>query len=123
MLPAGHYIKICADELETGKYWSILDNYSQRSQTQSRAEIKHNIRSLLKKSVERRLVSDVPFGAFLSGGIDSSVIVGLMSEVAENNVKTFCVTFEEEEFSEAKYARMIADKFGTTPPRNKTHSK
>ncbi len=114
MLPAGHYIKICADELETGKYWSILDNYSQRSQTQSRAEIKHHIRSLLKKSVERRLVSDVPFGAFLSGGIDSSVIVGLMSEVAENNVKTFCVTFEEEEFSEAKYARMIADKFGTT---------
>lgn len=71
------------------------------------------VRRLLREAVERRLVADVPFGAFLSGGIDSSAIVALMSEVSSSPVKTFSVTFDESEFSESKYARMVAKKFGT----------
>ena len=63
--------------------------------------------------MERRLIADVPFGAFLSGGIDSSAIVGLMSKVSTEKVKTFSVTFDESEFSEAKYAQLIAKKFNT----------
>ena len=59
------------------------------------------------------MISDVPFGAFLSGGIDSSAIVGLMSKVSTEKVKTFSVTFDESEFSEAKYAQLIAKKFNT----------
>lgn len=72
-----------------------------------------DVRQLLRDAVERRLIADVPFGAFLSGGIDSSAIVGLMTEVAASKVKTFSVVFDDTEFSEAVYARMVAKKFGT----------
>jgi asparagine synthase (glutamine-hydrolysing) len=72
-----------------------------------------NVRELLRSAVEYRLVADVPFGAFLSGGIDSSVVVGLMSEVSSGKVNTFNVSFDESEFSEAKYAAAIAKKFNT----------
>ena len=68
---------------------------------------------MLYKSVERRLIADVPFGAFLSGGIDSSAVVGLMSKAFRGTIKTFSVTFDESEFSEAKYAQLVADKFKT----------
>lgn len=74
---------------------------------------KIRIREELSKSVERRLVADVPFGAFLSGGIDSSILVGLMSEIHSKKVDTFSVVFKENEFSEAQYAREIAQKFNT----------
>ncbi|MCG8579906.1 MAG: asparagine synthase (glutamine-hydrolyzing) [Bacteroidales bacterium] len=76
-------------------------------------QAKEEVRSLFFKSVERRLVADVPFGAFLSGGIDSSAIVGAMARVSNAPVKTFNISFAEEEFSEAKYARHIAELNGT----------
>jgi len=112
MLPAGHFIRIAPDELEIGKYWDIIESSSPQASKMNRDEIKTEVRSKLLKAVDRRLVADVPFGAFLSGGIDSSALVGLMSEKT-SQVKTFSVTFQEEEFSEAKYARMVAEKFGT----------
>ena len=68
---------------------------------------------LLAQSVQRRLVADVPFGAFLSGGIDSSAIVGLMSKVSPEKIQTFNISFDETEFSESKYAQLIAKKFNT----------
>lgn len=74
---------------------------------------KGKVRSLLTESVDRRLVADVPFGAFLSGGIDSSILVGLMSEVHDKKIDTFSVVFNENEFSEAKFAQEIAKKFNT----------
>ena len=67
----------------------------------------------LEEAVSIRMVSDVPFGAFLSGGIDSSAIVGLMSRYSEYPVKTFSVGFAEAEYSELGYARTIADQFKT----------
>jgi asparagine synthase (glutamine-hydrolysing) len=67
----------------------------------------------LERAVERRMVSDVPFGAFLSGGIDSSAVVGLMSRHSDESVKTFSVGFTESKYSELAYAKVIADEFKT----------
>ena len=67
----------------------------------------------LEDSVRQHLVSDVPVGAFLSGGIDSSAIVALMSRVADQKPKTFSVVFKESEFSEAAHAQLVAKTFGT----------
>ena len=71
------------------------------------------IREKLKEATKIRMISDVPLGAFLSGGIDSSAVVGLMSEVSSASVKTFSIGFEELAYSELKYARQIAKLFGT----------
>ena len=79
----------------------------------SRAEAVKLLRSKLEDSVRQHLVSDVPVGAFLSGGIDSSAIVALMTKVAEQTPKTFSVVFSESEFSEAEHAQLVAKTFGT----------
>lgn len=113
MLLPGHFISIKSGAVELQQYWSAEKNYNQEAVGKSYEEVKKDVYNLLLASVERRLVADVPFGAFLSGGIDSSAIVGLMSRVATQKVRTFAVTFEEEAFSEARYAAAIAKKFGT----------
>ncbi|HEY6159958.1 MAG TPA: asparagine synthase C-terminal domain-containing protein, partial [Bacteroidia bacterium] len=94
--------------------WSAAEAAGKGTDTLSYKEICKQVNELFHAAVERRLVSDVPFGAFLSGGIDSSAVVAAMSRVARSRVETFSVTFDESEFSEAKYARMIAEKFGTS---------
>jgi asparagine synthase (glutamine-hydrolysing) len=76
-------------------------------------EVAAELREKLRRAVGRRLVSDVPLGVFLSGGIDSSSIVALMTELAPGQVKTFTIGFDDPSFDEAKYARRIAERFGT----------
>lgn len=112
MLLPGHYLSVSSDSLTEGCYWDPVHLPNQIIYD-SREGWKKRIHETLAHAVEEQLVADVPFGAFLSGGIDSSALVGLMSEVATEQVKTFCVTFAEEEFSEARYARIIAKKFKT----------
>lgn len=109
MLPPGHYLH--SEKKEAVCWWKpqVIPNKTEKSYS----EICSDVRNLLRDAVERRLVADVPFGAFLSGGIDSSAIVALMTEVASSKVKTFSIVFDDSEFSEAVYARMIAKKFGT----------
>src|SRR6201992_2107502 len=75
--------------------------------------VKVRIRELMLQSIERRLVADVPVGAFLSGGIDSSVVVGLMAEASTAPPNTFTIAFEEKEYDESPYADLIAKKFRT----------
>ncbi|MDQ3110656.1 MAG: asparagine synthase (glutamine-hydrolyzing), partial [Bacteroidota bacterium] len=111
MLLPGHFMRVKGGQVEMKCWWSL--KIKPVDVAPSIDEVQKNVRKLLRDAVERRLVADVPFGAFLSGGIDSSIVVGLMSEVATSPVNTFSVTFDDSEFSEAVYARQIAKKYKT----------
>ena len=107
--PATHAV-VTKHGMTTRPYWSLIPSAPREPMT---AAVAHErIYTNLLRAVERRLASDVPFGAFLSGGIDSSAIVALMRQLRDH-VSTFSVSFSEEAFSEARYARIVAEKFGT----------
>lgn len=110
-LAPGTHLRFAADGATARRYWSPL--HPRELDDTSIRGVRKSVFDALLKAVERRLVADVPFGAFLSGGIDSSAIVALMSQVTDK-VSTFSVTFAEKEFSEARYARVIAEKFRTS---------
>lgn len=76
-------------------------------------KVQKEVRERLTTAVEKRMVADVPFGAFLSGGIDSSLLVGIIRERLNLPLDTFNVSFDEAEFSEATYAKTIAERFGS----------
>ncbi len=112
ILMPGHYIELNKNEYKIKKYWNISDkNYNQTEN--SYFETKNKVKNLLENAVKERLISDVPIGAFLSGGIDSSIIVALMSRFSEQRVKTFTITFDENKYNESKYADIIAKKYKT----------
>ncbi len=113
MLMPGHFIEMKNEQLKIKSYWNLARNKTEIAKNKTYDDVCKEVNVLLTKAVERRLISDVPFGAFLSGGIDSSAIVGLMSKVSVEKVKTFSITFDESEFSEATYAQLIAKKFNT----------
>jgi asparagine synthase (glutamine-hydrolysing) len=112
MLMPGHSATICGESIAVEEYWA-MNSFAVPGDDKPYETVCADVHELLLRAVERRLVSDVPFGAFLSGGIDSSIIVGLMSKVALGKVKTFTVTFDEQEFNEARFAKMVASKFNT----------
>jgi asparagine synthase (glutamine-hydrolysing) len=113
MLMPGYCLTVSSGGIETEAYWDMATYANSQAEERSYGQTCTDIQDLLLRAVERRLVADVPFGAFLSGGIDSSAIVALMSTVAVSKVKTFSVTFDEKEFSEAQYARLIASRYQT----------
>jgi asparagine synthase (glutamine-hydrolysing) len=98
--------------LKLKRYWDI--SFARQSPHASEGETAERLADLLKESVRLQLRSDVPFGAFLSGGVDSSTIVALMAELLHENVKTFSVGFEGSRLrDELPYARDVAQRFGT----------
>jgi asparagine synthase (glutamine-hydrolysing) len=109
-LPPGHYLRWAAGRAEVHKYWEIG---ATESFTGSAEEAASTLRSVLRDAVRSHMMSDVPLGAFLSGGIDSSLVVGLMAETSERPVKTFSIGFEEAPFNELEHARTVAQHFGT----------
>ena len=113
MLEPGHYVLIHANgHREEAAFWEPFG----KKPNLASPNWKHActlVQDALLQSIERQMIADVPFGAFLSGGIDSSSIVALMSQVSTTSVKTFSVTFLEEAYSEAIYARQIAEKYKT----------
>ena len=112
-LEAGYFMTIENGNISKFKYWDITENSNGKFNGAAPGEIYKNTRSLLRNSVSRRMVSDVPVGCFLSGGIDSSVIVGLASEVSPSPPNTFTIGFDEQEYDETRYAEIIAKKFKT----------
>ena len=112
-LEAGSSITIRDDKYTIKKYWDITGAPTVDFDFGDKLRVQQQIRQLLRNAVERRLVSDVPLGAFLSGGIDSSAVVGLMAEVGTGRPNTFTAGFEEKEFDESGYANIISRKFNT----------
>lgn len=110
LLPPACYLRVTENDTEIAEYWKPTDGGIYNL---SREDAKRKVHELLFEVVEKRLISDVPLGAFLSGGIDSSAIVAIMSQLRETQVSTFSVTFDEPEFSEKRYSDMIAQKYNT----------
>jgi asparagine synthase (glutamine-hydrolysing) len=109
-LSPGHRLLCDADGVRVERYWSLPVDCDP---SPSPEEAVAKLRELLAEAVRIRLMSDVPLGAFLSGGIDSSVVVALMAQASASPVKTFSIGFEEEDFSELEHARKVARHLGT----------
>jgi len=109
-LPAAHILVYQEGQIRTQPYWELSFLPTCKDDLVTAIE---RCRALIKDAVQMRLISEVPLGAFLSGGIDSSTIVGLMSQMMSQPVKTFSVGFEEEDYSELLYARQVAQHFST----------
>lgn len=111
-LPAGHYLRMKEGSFQLKPYWSI--SFPRNTVPSDPIVVQELLLEKLKTSIQRRLMSDVPLGVFLSGGIDSSAIVALMSElVSADRIKTFSIGFNEASFDESGYARSVARRFGT----------
>ncbi|HEX2698407.1 MAG TPA: asparagine synthase (glutamine-hydrolyzing), partial [Anaerolineales bacterium] len=109
-LPAAHILTWENGEAKVSRYWDF--SYGPKL-TAKEDDLAEELRVRLREAVKMRLLSEVPLGAHLSGGTDSSVVVALMAELNSGPVKTFSVGFEEEEFSELSYARAVAQKYST----------
>ncbi len=115
-LKPGHILTVRQAGLTEKCYWDIplVPERSKTSYKHLKGEnITEKVESSLLKSVKRRLISDVPVGAFLSGGVDSSLIVAMMSKLACEPVRTYSVGFHNFAFSEAPYAKIVADEYKT----------
>ncbi len=110
-LPPGHVLEFERGELSLHRYWDLPEygTYQPRNEDECLAEMEHR----LTEAVRMRLVADVPLGALLSGGSDSSTVVALMARASSRPVKTFSIGFQNKEFDEAPYARLVAERFGT----------
>lgn len=113
-LPPAHWLLVDLTPdgpvIKVDRYWQL--DYSQKLKL-TEQEACDALREKLTEAVRLRMISDVPLGAFLSGGIDSSIVVGLMAGLSDRPVKTFSIGFNESSFSELPHARRIAEKWGT----------
>ena len=109
-LPPGHLMTWSDGRLEVEQYWQMSATETFAGSEQEAVE---QLRAVLSDAVRSHMISDVPLGAFLSGGVDSSLVVGLMSELSSARVKTFSIGFDEPAFDELEHARRVADHFGT----------
>jgi len=108
-IPPAHYAIYDGRDLKIERYWKL----SYKKNSLCLAECEERLYEILSDATRMQLISDVPLGAFLSGGVDSSSVVALMSGLSPGKVKTFSIGFEESDFDELKYARFIAKRFNT----------
>ncbi len=101
-------------ELEKIRYWSAMEIFNKRELINApENQIKAQLKNLIESSVKYRMISDVPLGTFLSGGIDSSLVTAVMQSLSEKPVKTFSIGFEDEKYNEAGFAKDISSHLGT----------
>lgn len=112
-LMPGHMLEWREGEISVRPYWSLLDAADRDRAPRDLEQVTDDLEELLRASVLERLVADVPVGAFLSGGIDSSAVVSMMAEVAPSRVQTFTIGFDEPGFDESAAARAVAEHLGT----------
>ncbi len=110
-LAPGSFLTYKNGEIKTESYWDF--SYKENTEIKTESEYIEILREKLKEAVRVRLISEVPLGAFLSGGVDSSAIVAMMSQILETPVKTFSIGFNEDSFNELKFARIAAKHFNT----------
>jgi len=109
-LPPAHRLVWQDGRVEIERYWDLA---YEPKWTDAEPALRERLRETIAEAVRIRLMSDVPLGAHLSGGVDSSIIAGLMAGMMDQPVKTFSIGFKEDAFSELPYARQVAQRFGT----------
>ena len=113
-LPAAHFAVVKDGHLtQLRSYWEPASFFEHPMEGTSEDDLTQELGSRLKDAVQSHLISDVPVGAFLSGGIDSSAVVALIASVSAESVKTFAIGFEHPGYDERPYARSVAERFGT----------
>lgn len=110
-LPPAHLLVVRRRELTCRPYWEL--QFGPNPVIPAEEEILERLEELLRRAVQRRLMSEVPLGAFLSGGLDSSAVVALMASLSDRPVRTFSIGFEESDYSELKDAEQVARHLGT----------
>ena len=108
-LEPGHWLRWKDGEIETRRYWQ--PDFSKKIKISEQDAIEETTR-IIRESTRLRMIAEVPLGAFLSGGVDSSTVVALMAQESSRPVKTFSIGFEEQDYSELKYARRVAEHVG-----------
>jgi asparagine synthase (glutamine-hydrolysing) len=109
-LKPGHYLVCSKKGIEINEYWDVSFAHTFRG---GENEIAEELLDKLHESVRLRMISDVPLGAFLSGGIDSSAVVAMMAKLQKNSVTTCSIGFNSDAYDEVKFARQIASEFNT----------
>jgi asparagine synthase (glutamine-hydrolysing) len=109
---SGYWLKIAKNGVEENLYWDIQACIKKES-IDDEQEAFEKLKQLLKSSVQYRMISDVPVGVFLSGGIDSSTVAAIAQEQSKTPIKTFSIGFQEEKFNEALFAQKVAKHLGT----------
>jgi len=116
--PAGNYLELSRKEINSNTtfnfttYWDLYKQVQPETHN-NEAEVEKKLEELLYKSVETQMVSDVPLGSFLSGGIDSSLITALAAKIKKDKIKTFSIGYKDTKFDESVYARKVAEHIGT----------
>lgn len=110
-LAPGHTLSYCRGQRELRRYWKL--DFSPVEPPPDENEAVERLRELILEAVRIRLMSERPLGAFLSGGVDSSLVVAAMAMQGSGPVRTFSIGFEEDEFDERPYARLVAQRYGT----------
>ena len=112
-LSPGYYLRVSSGSVSKHKYWDPSNLFGEQQLDMGEEFYKEKIQELLQSSIEYRLIADVPSGAYLSGGIDSSIITALMANCSQSPVKTFTIGFDEKEYNEFAFARLVASEFET----------
>ncbi len=112
LLAPGHYLTWENGSLRDAAYWELKPDAEHHASEAQRTQLQDEVYATLDEAVRMQMVSDVPVGVFLSGGIDSSSLAGILSR-GGSKISTFSIVFREADYSEAEYSRAVAQKFGT----------